>query len=491
MFEAAELGSRVDRDTYDERVDTLRVELLNAQFDLRDAPFPVLLLVTGDDRPGVNDLVNLIHKWMDGRHIETHALRAPTQEERERPRLWRFWRRLPMRGRIGLFVGGWVSAPLVERLADEIDDVTFDRRLVRIQRFEQLLADDGALVLKFWLHLPPKPARKRLSKDGDTGRADILDHALLERREDMLPLADALIRRTSTAATPWEVVESTDARHRNLAVMETLLAAFQRRLAAAAANGEAQPSAATPTPAVATPPVLESVDLSAKLAYDDYKKTLRALQRDLREVMAQARERDVSSVIVFEGQDAAGKGGVIRRLTAALDAWDYRVFPIAAPSDEEAGRHYLWRFWRRLPRAGRMVIFDRSWYGRVLVERVEGLAREDEWRRAYAEINDFEEQLVSHGMPVLKFWLHIDPDEQLRRFRARERTPYKKYKLTEDDYRNREHWEDYLQAVNETVARTSTGIAPWHVVAANDKRFARVEVLRHVHEGLRQAVKAR
>jgi polyphosphate kinase 2 (PPK2 family) len=191
-------------------------------------------------------------------------------------------------------------------------------------------------------------------------------------------------------------------------------------------------------------------------------------------------------VLLFEGWDAAGKGGVIRRITAAMDPELYHVVPIAAPTEEECARHYLWRFWRYLPRAGRVLIFDRSWYGRVLVERVEGLTPALAWQRAYSEINDFEQQLYHHGMIVLKFWLHIDPDEQMKRFQTRQETPYKKYKLTEEDYRNREKWRDYERAVHDMVERTSTIYAPWHLVASNDKRWARICVLRTYCRALKQ-----
>jgi polyphosphate kinase 2 (PPK2 family) len=197
----------------------------------------------------------------------------------------------------------------------------------------------------------------------------------------------------------------------------------------------------------------------------------------------------VSSVLVFEGWDAAGKGGVIRRITQAMAVRDYRIVPIAAPTEEERVRHYLWRFWRQLPPAGQMLIYDRSWYGRVLVERVEGFAAEPVWRRAFEEINDFEAQLAEHGLVVQKFWLHIDPDEQLRRFKAREQTAYKKYKITEEDYRNRAKWDVYVSAVNEMVARTSTTHAPWHLVAANDKPSARIQVLKAVCSALKARLK--
>ena len=234
--------------------------------------------------------------------------------------------------------------------------------------------------------------------------------------------------------------------------------------------------------------ILESVDLSKRLERDDYREKLRREQRRLSRLSVKAREAGLSSVLAFEGWDAGGKGGIIRRLTQAMAARDYAVHPTAAPTEEERAHHYLWRFWRELPGAGRMAIFDRSWYGRVLVERVEGFASAAQWRRAYSEIADFEDQLLESGVVLLKFWLHIDPDEQLRRFQAREETPYKKHKITRDDFRNRERWGDYLAAVDEMVERTHTRQAPWILVPANDKRWARIEVLRAVCRALEGAL---
>jgi polyphosphate kinase 2 (PPK2 family) len=267
-------------------------------------------------------------------------------------------------------------------------------------------------------------------------------------------------------------------------VAEGILAALRARLAA----GAAPPPPLVPAVASVDPDpqnsVLGSVDLSQTLAYDVYKPKLLDLQMRLRKRARKARKQNVSAVLVFEGWDAAGKGGAIRRITRALDARDYRIVPIAAPSAEEKAHHYLWRFWKHLPRDGEIVLFDRSWYGRVLVERVEGFAQPHEWRRAYAEINDFEDQIVASGTTLVKFWLHLDPDEQLRRFEAREKTAFKKYKIGAEDYRNRRKWDAYVEAVDEMVARTSASIAPWHLVPANDKRFARVTVLETVCEAL-------
>ncbi len=235
--------------------------------------------------------------------------------------------------------------------------------------------------------------------------------------------------------------------------------------------------------------VLSHSDLSARLEKDDYRKRLNRLQARLHGLSLEARERGISTVLAFEGWDAAGKGGVIRRVTQSLEAGDYRVIPTAAPTEEERRYHYLWRFWRDLPPAGTFAIFDRTWYGRVLVERIEGFASDAEWQRAYDEINDFEEQLAERGYLVQKFWLHISPDEQLARFQAREDTPYKQHKITEEDYRNRERWAEYEQAVDQMVLRTSSDGAPWFVIPANDKLFARIQVLEKVTAGLKQALR--
>jgi polyphosphate:AMP phosphotransferase len=308
--------------------------------------------------------------------------------------------------------------------------------------------------------------------------------------------AERAIMKTSTGLAPWKIVEGYDERYRGITVATVIRDAIRFRLeearAGCVANGEVAvhpPGVLTPDP-VGLPPVtiLTRLDMGKTLAKAEYDAGLKQYQGKLNQLQRKARERKVSTLLVFEGWDAAGKGGCIRRITAALDARDYQVIQIAAPTDEEAAHSYLWRFWRHLPRAGRVTIYDRSWYGRVLVERIEGFARPREWQRAYAEINDFEEQLVQSGIVLVKFWLHITQDEQLRRFKEREQTPYKAWKLTEEDWRNRERWTDYELAVNDLVERTSTRQEPWTLIEANDKRHARIEVLRTICERLEAAL---
>ena len=236
------------------------------------------------------------------------------------------------------------------------------------------------------------------------------------------------------------------------------------------------------------PTVLDSVDLTQRLGRARYKDRLDKLQDRLQDLGWQAYLEKRSVVALFEGWDAAGKGSAIRRVTRAIDPRLFRLVQIAAPTDEERAHHYLWRFWRQLQRDGRCTFFDRSWYGRVLVERVEGFASPAEWRRAYGEINQFEEQLADHGIIVMKFWLHISPEEQERRFRLREQTPHKQHKLTEDDWRNRDRWHDYEIAVDQMVSHTSTRNAPWTLVSGNDKRYARVQILETFCETIEEAL---
>lgn len=236
--------------------------------------------------------------------------------------------------------------------------------------------------------------------------------------------------------------------------------------------------------------VLDRADLSLTLPRQEYRRRLVPLQVELRRLAYRLYEERRPLVIVYEGWDAAGKGGNIRRVTEKLDPRGYHVWQIAAPTGEDESHHYMWRFWRRLlpPDEKQVTIFDRSWYGRVLVERVEGLAEPEQWRRGYREINDFERQLGEAGWLLVKFWIHISMEEQLQRFEAREATPHKQWKLTREDWRNRERWQAYHDAVDDMLARTSTFVAPWTVVEGNCKRWARVRTVAHLVDVLRDAV---
>ncbi len=500
MFEAAEIGQQIKKAEYKAREPELRLRLIEMQQALRAKNVPVVVLVAGDDRPGCDDLLNLLNAWLDPRFVETNAFGSLSDEESERPLFWRFWRTLPPKGRIGVFLGAWSLHMIGERLSGKLDDAGWLHWISHIRRLEQMIMEDGAVVVKFWLHLPKKELKKRLKaaeKEPDREwRVQPEDWRIYESFKEGLPVVENLLQQTSHGDATWRIVESTDQRYRNVTVAEQLLAVVEQRfttLDAASQNspqnapGEAE--AKTPSePADNSYTILDTLDLSVKLEKDEYESELEKYQARLHGLAAQLRRRDRSAIMVFEGWDAGGKGGAIRRIAAALNAQMYRIVPIAAPTDEELRYHYLWRFWKHVPRSGRFVIFDRSWYGRVLVERVEGFASRPEWKRAYAEINDFEEQLVEHGTVLSKFWLHISPDEQLRRFEERKATPYKQFKITQEDYRNRDRWADYERAANEMIAQTSTQLAAWNLIPANDKRWARVHVLKTVCDNLKRAI---
>jgi AMP-polyphosphate phosphotransferase len=488
MFETAELGRALDKEAYRAEKEALRTELLKLQRRVEVADFPVIILVAGVDGAGRGDVINQLNEWMDTRNINTEAFDTPSDEERERPLYWRYWMALPPRGRIGVFTGAWYSTAILERVYGGTSDAEFDVALARANSFEKKLVEDGALFIKLFLHVSKEEQQKhfkKLSKDPHTRwRVTKQERKNAERYDTFRPLYERMIRHTSTGEAPWTVIEAGDQRYRRIAVARQLATALRHRLEeprAPASNGQ---EALIPDPET----ILDRIDLSAKLEKDEYSARLGKAQARLAELARRASKAQKGVIVVFEGADAAGKGGAIRRIIGALDARHYRVICIAAPTDEERAHHYLWRFWRHLPRRGRVTIYDRSWYGRVLVERIEGFASRGEWMRAYKEINDFEEQLVAFGTVLVKFWLHISPEEQLRRFEERERTPWKQHKITDEDYRNREKANNYELAANEMVERTSTAYAPWQLVAAEDKRLARVTVVETVSERLAAAL---
>ena len=480
MFEAAELEHEISKEDYRKEEAELRRALLQAQRELgAQRRFPVLILIAGIEGAGKSETVHLLNEWMDPRFIEVTGFAIPTEEEAAHPPMWRFWRALPPKGRIGVFFGGWHTMPILQRVLGGLSAGDFAARMEEIVRLERMLAQEGVLLIKYWFHLSKGQQKKRikaLEKDKETSwKVTRYDRKLFEYYDDFIEVCEPFLRETSTGEAPWTVVPAANERYRALFVGRHLLATIRARLDASEAPA-AKP--ARPKPAVPDKVnVIRALTLKQEMSRDEYDKALAEAQGRLARATRHKRYDKLSVIAVFEGNDAAGKGGAVRRLGAALDPRAYRIVPVAAPTEEERAQPYLWRFWRHIPRPGRLTIFDRSWYGRVLVERVEGFAPEAEWRRAYAEINDFEEQLVAHGAVVAKFWLAISKDEQFRRFKEREATPFKQHKITEEDWRNREKWDAYEAAVCEMVERTSTGLAPWTLVEADNKLHARVKVI--------------
>lgn len=487
MFESAEIGHKIDKETWRKRVPELRSALLDAQFEWQErATMPLLILIGGQDGAGKSETVNLLYEWMDPRYLSTLAFSPPSGDELDRPPMWRYWRALPPKGRTGIFIGSWYSEPIRQRLESEISRGALDSRIDQINRFEAMLVNEGALILKFWFHLSKSAQKQRfkmLEKDPRTAwRVTPESWKRLKTYGKLQEAAGHILRLTNTAWSPWIVVEGADDRYRSLTVGEILLDALRQRLASG--DNQDTPVAPLVRTTVDGRTVLSELDLSHAIDDKTYEKQLAHWQGRFAELVADPRFNRRSLICVFEGADAAGKGGAIRRMANALDARQYQIVPIAAPTEEERAQPYLWRFWRHIPRSGRITIFDRSWYGRVLVERIEGFCSEHDWLRAYSEINDFEHELSEAGAIVVKFWLQISPAEQLKRFKAREHVQFKRFKITDEDWRNRKKWHEYQQAVCDMVDRTSTSTAPWTLVESNDKNYARIKILRTVCDRL-------
>ncbi|MEI6735046.1 MAG: polyphosphate:AMP phosphotransferase, partial [Comamonadaceae bacterium] len=480
MFESAEIGHEIGKKVYKQRESVLREALLGLQYQLlKSARFPVIILVNGVDGAGKGETVNLFNEWMDPRHIRTEALGETAEDHYGLPAMWRFWQVLPAKGHIGILFGSWYSEPIVARVMGHEKTARFTQRLESIREFERMLVAEGALLVKFWFHLSKAAARKRFkaleADPRNAWRVTPQDWQRLKHYDAFVKVSEQALRKTSTGEAPWLVIDGSDPAYRALTAGQYLLDALGQRLAGQAAV--AAVSAPVAPVAMDQRTLLGSFDYRRSLPLKTYQRRLVELQGRLNLLMRDAAMRKRSLVLVFEGMDAAGKGSTIRRVTQALDARQYHVTPIAAPSEEERAQPYLWRFWRHLPHHGHAALFDRSWYGRVLVERVEGFCSESDWMRAFDEINAFEEQLVDSGAVVIKFWLAITLDEQLRRFNERKATPHKNFKITEDDWRNRDKWPQYERAIGDMIDRTSTELAPWHVVASDDKMFSRIEVL--------------
>jgi AMP-polyphosphate phosphotransferase len=479
MFEEAERRPHRVTDTrYDSLVPKLRASLLKAHFAHRDSDRQVIVIVSGADGAGKGELVHRLNEWLDPRGVETHAFWDLTDEEREHPHFWRYWRAMPGRGRVGVFFGSWYTRTIIGRTLKELKRRPFEADLQRISAFEKMLTDGGTIFVKLWLHLAKDTQRERLEELEKASRIGPDDWKHFKRYDRFRRVSEHALERTHTEYAPWQVIDATDRRYREVTAGRALLDALKTTVRTPRRTLLANRKATrTYTPG---PPILPTLDHSAKLTKVGYERELSLLQGKLSRLSWETRKAKRSVVLLFEGWDAAGKGSAIRRVTQAMDPRLYRVVGIAAPTDEERKHHYLWRFWRHLPRDGSITIFDRSWYGRVLVERVEGFATTEEWDRAYAEIVDFERQMLNHGTVFAKFWLDVTQEEQLRRFKERERVLWKQHKLTDEDWRNREKYDAYRDAVEEMLDRCGPPDAPWSAIAGNDKRHARVAILRTV-----------
>ena len=492
MLHEALSGRRLTKLEYQHELPQLQDGLLDAQFELRKSrPRAVVVIVTGIPAAGRSEVVNELLGWLDPKFVTVYGFRAPNDVERQRPPLWRYWRVMPPKGRIAILHGGWYDDFLTASVREpKRPAAEVQREVDRIRRLERMLVADGVAVVKVHLHVGPELQRRRLhrlTKDKTTRwRVTAEDRWYARHYARVESAFEHCLEVTQQPCAPWHVIDGTDRQHRALEVGRVLLKGIEGRLGRVAGRPDLPPPAKLRT--LAARVKLPTTQRGPAVAEEDYDRRLEELQGRLALLSRRSKFAEHSVVALFEGMDAAGKGGAIRRITAALDARQYRVVPISAPTPEELARPYLWRFWFPLPPRGNYTIFDRSWYGRVLVERVHGLAARPDWQRAYGEINEFELELTEHRVIVAKFWMSVSLAEQLARFRERDRNPLKRFKVDPEDWRNRREWKDYQAAARDMIALTNTSHAPWTVVPADDKRRARLEVLQALCERIEAAL---
>ena len=469
-----------------ERIKAAREKLELRQLQLKERDLPVIVLLEGWGAAGKGSLIGKLIRNLDPRFFKVLTFGAPSPEDLRKPFLYRYMKGIPQAGRILFMDGGWMEQITRERLREELSDREYARRIESVRSFERQLSDNGYLLMKFFLQIDQKEQKKRLEgllEDKDTKwRVGDFDQWQNRHYDRCLEVYDQYLRDTRMSCAPWYLVDAEHRKWAELQLLETLLAGIDTALQ----NHEiAVPLLQNPF-SLEPVPRLADIRLDQSLSESEYEKQLKKYQEELSELHNRLYRKKVPVIIVYEGWDAAGKGGNIRRLTEALDPRGFEVHPIAKPEPYEKSRHYLWRFWVRLPKTGHVAIFDRSWYGRVMVERIEGLCTQNDWQRAYHEMNEFEKELSDWGAVIVKFWVQIDKDVQLMRFLERQNTPEKRWKITDEDWRNREKWDQYETAVEEMLEKTSTAFAPWHILESNDKRYARIKALKIVIQEIKR-----
>jgi len=496
MLENIDLSRKVPKAGYKQAKDDVDLNLSVLDRGAREAGFPVIIIFEGWDAAGKGTLINELILPLDPRGFAVRSTLAPNQEEAMRPFLWRFWTKTPARGRIAIFDRSWYRRVLNERVDGDVRGASLQQACDDIVSFERQLADDGNLIIKFFLHISKEEQKKRFAKlrrnPTTAWRVTKEDLKRQKQYREYLAATEEMLAGTDSDFAPWTVIEANNQRFATLKIFKTVINALAAGLERARpqAKPRRKASAAGNLPDALNASVLDKVDLSLSLERETYKKRLKRAQRRARELEHEIYMRRIPVVVVYEGWDAAGKGGNIRRLTQNLDPRGYEVVPIAAPTDIEKAHHFLWRFWNHMPKAGHITIFDRSWYGRVLVERVEGFCSVSDWKRSYREINEMERHLANFGAVLVKFWVQIDKGEQLKRFRAREQDEHKRWKITEEDWRNRKKWGAYKEAVDEMLFRTSTPYAPWTIVESNCKLYARVKAIETVCKAIEGRLKS-
>lgn len=491
MLEKIDLEERLTKKDYHARMSSLENRIGDLHRRIHELGIPAIIVFEGWDAAGRGTLINDLILRLDPRGFKVFANGICREESSARPFLWPYWMTTPAAGRLMIYDRSWYESVLSDRIDGQTKKSAVNKLYEEIVSFERQLTDSGCVLIKFFLHISKKEQKQRfeeLENDPATRwRVSEVEWKRHRKYQEYAEIMEDVLRRTDTENCAWTPVAATDRRFAAVTICEKVADALEQAVADATAGQKAAPPIQTASSPVS---VLDKIDLTKTIKPEEYETELDAWSRKLHEMHYSTYKKKIPVLILFEGWDAAGKGGAIKRLVQNFDPRGYEVIPISAPNDTERAHHYLWRFWQATPAAGRIGIFDRTWYGRVLVERVEGFCKEAEWRRAYREINEFEEQLMGFGAVIVKFWLHIDKDEQLRRFKEREENPEKQWKITAEDWRNREKWDAYKLAVDEMLFRTSTSRAPWTVVEANSKEYARCKVLRTVAEAMEKALQA-
>lgn len=477
-----------EEEELDERLHAARSKLSVLQMQIKEHGLPVLVLFEGWGTAGKGSVLGKVIKNIDPRFFKVATMDEPTEEEGRKPFLYRYFVKIPANGKLEFLDSGWMDEVVKDVLHDKIGEKEYKKKIESVKRFERQLTDNGYLVMKFFFQISRKEQKKRievLKENKDTRWRVSGDEDWQNKHYDKcMHVFDRYLNDTNSPADPWYIVDAKNRKWAELQVLETLVSGIETALKN---SNLAVPLLQNVFP-LEKIPKLSEISLDKEISEEEYKKELKNLQSKLSELHNRLYRRKIPVVIAYEGWDAAGKGGNIKRITEALDPRGFEVHPIASPLPNEKARHYLWRFWNRLPKTGHIAIFDRTWYGRVMVERLEGFCSENEWQRAYNEINEFEKELSDWGAVIIKFWVQIDKDTQLARFEERQNTPEKQWKITDEDWRNREKWDLYETAVNEMLKKTNTTYAPWHVLESNDKKYARIKALKIVIDAIEAAL---
>ncbi|MCI8489276.1 MAG: polyphosphate:AMP phosphotransferase [Lachnospiraceae bacterium] len=457
-----------------------REELFCQQQLIKEHKLPVFVLIEGWGAAGKGTLIGNLIKELDPRFFRVINMDVPAEKNTRKPFLWRYMETIPEAGKFVFLDSAWLDETAEDVIKKRIDEETLEKRMQQIRTFDRQLKDNGYLVVKLFLQIPEEEQKKRLDKLMDTKdtkwRVAKKDIRQMEKRKQYEDVFDRILEATNTGYVPWNIVDAVDKKQALLQVLHILT----NQINQAVENSKVLPEILHKDYPLLKMPKLSEVPLNQEMTKEEYQIQLKTLQKKLKKLHNKIYRKKVPVIIAYEGWDAAGKGGNIKRLTSALDPRGFEVHPIASPEPHEKARHYLWRFYHRLPKDGHIAIFDRTWYGRVMVERLEGFCSENDWKRAYNEMNEFEKELSDWGAVVIKFWVHIDKDTQLARFTDRQNNPEKQWKITEEDWRNREKWDVYEEAIDEMIAKTSTENAPWYIIQSNNKYYARIQAIQIV-----------